>query len=309
MLNLIILGILGYGLEKPSSFQQIAILPIIQGRDMIAQSHPKSGKTITFVIGTLHLIDTNINQVQTLVIVPTHDQAQEIAILYKSFGKYLNVQVKVFVEGTKFRNEAKTIEEVIHVVVGTTARVLELIKKDGLKLPYLKSFVIDEAEELVSKGLFESMKEVIPYINPDCNKYIFTDIIRNEIISMSNNLMNFPAKILLKNEQSFLKNIHQYYLILKENWKLESLLDIFKEIHFAQAIIYCNSKKKLKYLSEEIKKKDIMFPQSMMICLKNSEIEQTKSSKMDQLESLFPLTHVEVLMFIKFQLFSIMICL
>jgi len=76
-----------------------------------------------------------------------------------------------------------------------------------------------------------------------------------EIVNLTTNFMSNPAKILVKNEQLTLEGIKQYYVILKKEWKLDSLLDIYKGVDIAQAIIYCNSKKNVDYLTEEMKKK------------------------------------------------------
>jgi len=78
-------GIYGYGFEKPSHIQQKAILPIIKKKDTIAQAQSGTGKTATFAIGCLELIDTNINEVQALVLAPTRELAQQIAMVKLSF--------------------------------------------------------------------------------------------------------------------------------------------------------------------------------------------------------------------------------
>lgn len=142
-----------------------------------------------------------------------------------------------------------------------------------MKLTYLKAFVLDEADEMLSKGFFESMKEVIAYINPDCRVYLFSATMPKEIVALTNNFMNNPAKILVKNEQLTLEGIKQYYVMLKKDWKLESLLDIYKGVDIAQAIIYCNSKRNVEYLTDEMKKKDIWSPRSIQTCLNKIEIE------------------------------------
>jgi len=244
-------GIYGYGFEKPSPIQQKAILPIIKGKDTIAQAQSGTGKTATFAIGTLQILDTSVNEVQTLVLAPTRELAQQIAIVYKFLGEYLNVKVHVFIGGTQIKNDVKNLENGVHVVVGTPGRVLDMLKKGVLKLSYLKAFVLDEADEMLSKGFLDSMKEVITHIPPDCKVNLFSATMPKEIVALTNNFMNNPAKILVKNEQLTLEGIKQYYVMLKKDWKLESLLDIYKGVDIAQAIIYCNSKKMLKVLQKK----------------------------------------------------------
>jgi len=251
-------GIYGYGFERPSPIQQKAILPMIEGRDVIAQAQSGTGKTATFAIGTLQIIDTEINEVQALVLAPTRELAQQIAIVYKFLGEYLKVKVHVFIGGTQVKNDVKNLQDGVHVVVGTPGRVLDMLKKNILKLSYLKAFILDEADEMLSKGFLENMREVISNIPPECRVNLFSATMPKDIVTITNNFMSNPAKILVKNEQLTLEGIKQYYVILKRDWKLESLLDIYKGVDIAQAIIFCNSKKNVDFLTEEMKKKGHM---------------------------------------------------
>lgn len=251
-------GIYGYGFEKPSPIQQTGILPIIQGRDVIAQAQSGTGKTATFAIGTLEVLDTSINEVQVLVLAPTRELAQQIAIVYKFLGEYLEVNVQVLIGGTQVKIDIKNLENGTQIVVGTPGRVLDMLKKGVLKLGHLKAFVLDEADEMLSKGFLENMKEVISHIPPECRVNLFSATMPKEIVALTSNFLNDPTKILIKNDQITLEGIKQYYVILKKEWKLESLLDIFKGLDIAQAIIYCNGKKTVEFLTEEMKKRGHM---------------------------------------------------
>jgi translation initiation factor 4A len=264
----LILGIYGYGFEKPSPIQQKAILPMIQQRDVIAQAQSGTGKTATFAIGSLQLIDTSINEVQSLVLAPTRELAQQIASVFKFLGEFMNVKVHVFIGGTAIKKDIKNLEDGVHIVVGTPGRVQEMLNKNYLKLTNLKVFVLDEADEMLSRGFLDSMKKVISFIPPECRVCLFSATMPKEIVSITTHFMNNPAKILVKNEQLTLDGIKQYYVTLKKEWKLESLLDIYKGVDIAQAIIYCNSKKNVDYLTEEMKKK-----QHMVSCM-HSEMAQ-----------------------------------
>jgi translation initiation factor 4A len=248
-------GIYGYGFEKPSPIQQKAILPIIKGRDVIAQAQSGTGKTATFAIGTLQMIDTSKDDVQILVLAPTRELAQQISFVYKFLGEFLEAKVQCFIGGTDVKTDIKNLQSGVHIVVGTPGRILDMLKKNILKLSELRVFVLDEADEMLSKGFLEKVKETIAYIPKETQINLFSATMPKDIVSLTNNFMNNPAKILVKNEQLTLEGIKQYYVILKRDWKLESLIDIYKGVDIAQAIIYCNSKKYVEVLSEEMKKK------------------------------------------------------
>jgi len=251
-------GIYGYGFENPSPIQQRAIKPIILGKDVIAQAQSGTGKTATFAIGSLQLIDTNKAEVQTLVLAPTRELAQQIATVYKFIGEHLKVKVLTLIGGTQVRENMKSLEGGVHVVVGTPGRVLDMLKKSILKLTHLKCFILDEADEMLSKGFLENMKDVISFIPAECRILLFSATMPKEIVAVTNNFMSAPAKILVKNEELTLKGIKQYYVTLKKEWKMETLMNLYKGLDIAQAIIYCNNKKTVDLISEEMKKKNHM---------------------------------------------------
>lgn len=251
-------GIYGYGFDKPSSIQQRAILPIIKQKDVIAQAQSGSGKTGTFVIGTLQVIDLSKLEVQALVLAPTRELAQQIFNVYNFIGEFLKVKVLNLIGGTQVKYSVKALEGGVHVVVGSPGRVLDMLKKNHLKLAYLRCLVLDEADDLLSKGFLENMKEIISLIPPECRINLFSATMPKEIVQLTSNFMNEPAKILVKNEELTLLGIKQYYVTLKKEWKLETLMNLYKGLDIAQAIIFCNSKKGVETLTEEMRKKGHM---------------------------------------------------
>lgn len=251
-------GIYGYGFDRPSTIQQRAILPIIKQRDVIAQAQSGSGKTGTFVIGSLEVIDLSKLEVQALVLAPTRELAQQIYNVYTFIGEFLKVKVLNLIGGTQVRDSVKNLENGVHVVVGSPGRVLDMLKKNHLKLAYLKCLILDEADDLLSKGFLENMKEIISLIPPECRINLFSATMPKEIVNLTSNFMNEPAKILVKNEELTLLGIKQYYVILKKEWKLETLMNLYKGLDIAQAIIFCNSKRGVENLTEEMRNKGHM---------------------------------------------------
>lgn len=266
-------GIYGYGFDKPSSIQQKAILPIIKGKDVIAQAQSGSGKTWTFVIGSLELIDLSKLEVQALILAPTRELAQQIYNVYTFIGEFLKVKVLNLIWGTQVRDSMKALENGVHVVVGSPGRVLDMLKKNNLKLAYLKCLVLDEADDLLSKGFLENMKEIISLIPHECRINLFSATMPKEIVQLTTNFMNQPAKILVKNEELTLLGIKQYYVQLKKDWKLETLMNLYKGLDIAQAIIFCNSKKQVISLAEEMVKKG-----HMVSCI-HSELPMNERAK------------------------------
>ena len=184
---------------------------MIQHKDIIAQAQSGTGKTATFAIGTLQLIDTSVNDVQALVLAPTRELAQQIAGVFKFLGEFIKVKVHVFIGGTAIRADLNNLEDGIHVVVGTPGRVQDMLNRGNLKLGSLKVFVLDEADEMLSRGFLENMRKVISFIPPECRVCLFSATMPKEIVELTSNFMNDPAIILVKNEQLTLEGNIIFY--------------------------------------------------------------------------------------------------
>ena len=161
----------------------------------------------------------------------------------------------------------------MHIVVGTPGRVLDMMNKKILKLSYLKIFVLDEADEMLSRGFLDSIKQIISFIPETCQIALFSATMPKEIISITTKFMNNPAKILVKREELTLEGIRQYYIPMKKEWKIEILLNLYKMMEITQAIIYCNSKKMVDFVTEELTKK------GFIVSSMHSELPQQERDK------------------------------
>jgi len=266
-------GVYGYGFEKPSHIQQKAIIPLIKKRDTIAQAQSGTGKTATFAIGCLELIDTNVNEVQALVLAPTRELAQQIAIVFQLIGEFMKLKVHAFIGGTSVKADIKNLSDGVHIVVGTPGRVLDMINKKILNLTSLKIFVLDEADEMLSRGFLDSIKQIISFIPENCQIALFSATMPKEILDITGKFMNDPVKILVKREELTLEGIRQYYIPMKKEWKIEILLNLYKMMEITQAIIYCNSKKTVDFVTDELTKK------GFVVSAIHSELPQQERDK------------------------------
>ena len=252
-------GIYGYGFEKPSIIQQKAILPIIKGRDVIAQAQSGTGKTAAFAIGTLQLIEQENDELQCLVLSPTRELANQTSIVYQFLGEYLNIKIALLIGGLRVGGDINKLKENPQIIVGSPGRVLDLIRRKRISLSYLKSFVLDEADEMLSKGFLDTIREIISLIPTTTKILLFSATMPRDIVELTTHFMKEPAKILVKNEELTLEGIKQYYVYLKKEDKMEVLFQIYRGIEIAQAIIYCNTKKTVENVCEDLKKKGHMI--------------------------------------------------
>lgn len=140
------------GFEKPSAIQQRGIVPFCKGLDVIQQAQSGTGKTATFCSGILQQLDYSVTECQALVLAPTRELAQQIEKVMRALGDYLGVKVHACVGGTSVREDQRILSSGVHVVVGTPGRVFDMLRRQSLRPDYIKMFVLDEADEMLSRG-------------------------------------------------------------------------------------------------------------------------------------------------------------
>ncbi|KAL6064705.1 Eukaryotic initiation factor 4A-III [Balamuthia mandrillaris] len=248
-------GIYAFGFEKPSAIQQRAIIPITQGRDVIAQAQSGTGKTATFSIGVLQSLDTTSKETQALVLSPTRELAGQIQRVILSLGNYMNVRVHCCVGGTNIPEDMHKLEQGVHVVSGTPGRVFDMIRRKSLRTRNIKMLVLDEADEMLSMGFKEQIYDIYRYLPPSTQVVLVSATLSNEVLEMTTKFMNEPIRILVKRDEITLEGIKQFFIAVeKEEWKFETLCDLYDTLTITQAVIFCNTKRKVEWLTDKMRK-------------------------------------------------------
>jgi translation initiation factor 4A len=246
-------GIYACGYEKPSSIQKKAILPIIDKNDVIAQAQSGTGKTATFSIGMLQNIDESVNETQALVLSHTRELSLQILEVVKNLSSYMGISYNLSVGGTTIRDNIDELLKNPQVVIGTPGRVLDMINKKALNTRQLKILVIDEADEMLSKIFSNQIYDIFRFLPNNIQVGLFSATMTPEFFKISNNFMREPVKILVKNEELTLEGIKQFYInIEKQEFKFDTLCDIYEACSISQTIIYCNSKRTVDEISQKL---------------------------------------------------------
>jgi len=250
-------GIYAYGFEKPSHIQQRGIIPCIQGHDTIAQAQSGTGKTATFSIASLQRVDVKDPGCQVLILAPTRELAQQTYKVLNDLGDYMKIVSHACVGGTAVREDIQILQRGVQIVVGTPGRVNDMIGRNALRLDKLKMFVLDEADEMLSRGFKDQIYDVFQFLPSEVQVCLFSATMPIEILSMTKRFMRNPVRILVKKEALTLDGIRQFYIsVEKEDWKLDTLCDLYETLTITQAIIYCNTRRKTEWLQEKMTGRD-----------------------------------------------------
>eukprot|EP00745_Piridium_sociabile_P038688 TRINITY_DN7090_c0_g1_i1.p1 TRINITY_DN7090_c0_g1~~TRINITY_DN7090_c0_g1_i1.p1 ORF type:complete len:483 (+),score=128.05 TRINITY_DN7090_c0_g1_i1:98-1546(+) len=250
-------GIYAYGFEKPSAIQQRAIMPCIMGRDVIAQAQSGTGKTATFSVAILEKIDLKLTKCQALILAPTRELAQQIQKVVLALGDYMNAQCHACIGGTVVREDMRKLESGVHIVVGTPGRVYDMINRGALDSHNIKMFVLDEADEMLSRGFKDQIYDVFRFMPAEIQVILLSATMPSDVLEVTQRFMREPVRILVKKEELTLEGIRQFYVqVEREEWKLDTLCDLYETLTITQAVIFCNTRRKVDWLTEKMHGRD-----------------------------------------------------
>uniref|UniRef100_A0A0L0P6H6 ATP-dependent RNA helicase FAL1 n=1 Tax=Candidozyma auris TaxID=498019 RepID=A0A0L0P6H6_CANAR len=248
-------GIYSYGFEAPSAIQSRAIMQIISGKDTIAQAQSGTGKTATFSVGMLQALEPKVRQTQALVLSPTRELATQINSVIMNLGNYMNIHTHACTGGKQVGEDTKKLGQGQHIVSGTPGRVLDVIKRRHLQTRNVKMLVLDEADELMTKGFKEQIYEIYRQLPLTVQVVVVSATLTREVLEMTSKFTTDPVRILVKREDVTLEGIKQYYIQCeKEEWKFDTLCDLYDNLTITQAVIFCNTKMKVTWLAEQLRK-------------------------------------------------------
>jgi ATP-dependent RNA helicase len=263
-------GIYAHGFERPSAIQQRAIKPILRGRDVIAQSQSGTGKTAVFSISALQMINEKIKDPQVVILSPTRELAEQTQKVIQSLGDYMNVKSHACIGGKSLGLDLKVMEQSgAQVVSGTPGRVFDLINRSAFNTRNLKAMIIDEADEMLTKGFKEQIYDIYRYLPPSTQVVLVSATLPADVLEMTRKFMNDPIRILVKRDELTLEGIKQFFVAVeKEEWKFDTLCDLYDTLTISQAVIFCNTKSKVDFLADKMKENNFT------VCAMHGDMEQ-----------------------------------
>lgn len=266
-------GIYSYGFENPSEIQKKAILPIISGKDTIAQAQSGSGKTGTFSISALQIVDSSIPVLQAVIISPTHELAKQTTNVITSLGSCMEgLVVKTLIGGTSVQQDTQDIaNNPPQIIVGCAGRIYDMVRRKNINISTVKLFILDEADEMLSHGFKEQIYNIFQYFNEEIQVALFSATMPDEIITLAHKFMREPVKITMKKEELNLECIQQYFVAVQnDHFKYDMLKRLFEMISVNQCIIYCNSVKRVIDLHQA------MTDEGFSVCAIHSSMDKSE---------------------------------
>ncbi|KAJ3000755.1 DExD/H-box ATP-dependent RNA helicase dhh1 [Globomyces sp. JEL0801] len=249
----LLMGIFEAGFERPSPIQEEAIPMALANRDILARAKNGTGKTAAFIIPVLEKVNTEKSYVQSVILVPTRELALQTSQVCKTLGKHLNLQVMVTTGGTSLKDDILRLSQagrnifvrltgyIVHILVATPGRILDLAGKGIADLSKCQTFVMDEADKLLSPEFQPIIEQLVGFCHPDRQIMLFSATFPIIVKAFRDKFLRNAYEINLMEELT-LRGITQFYAFVEERQKLQ----------INQSIIFCNSTSRVELLARKI---------------------------------------------------------
>jgi ATP-dependent RNA helicase DeaD len=229
--------------ETPSPIQLQTIPLLLDGRDVIGKSHTGSGKTAAFLLPALEQLDTAQMYPQTLIITPTRELALQIEVHANKLSKHQRgTRVVALCGGQDYHPQLKKLREGAQVVVGTPGRMLDHIKRGTLKLDQLKTFVLDEADEMLRMGFIDDVESILSNLPDERQIALFSATMPAPIRRIANRYLKEPASVEIQEKTATVSTIKQQFLIASPFQKPDALLRVLAVEAHQGVIVFTRTK-------------------------------------------------------------------
>ncbi len=230
------------GYKEMTAIQAESLPHILEGKDVIAQAKTGSGKTAAFGIGLLTKLQVKKFRVQSLILTPTRELADQVAKELRTLARAThNVKILTLCGGTAFGPQLGSLRHGAHIIVGTPGRILKHLKKETLSLKDMDMLVLDEADRMLDMGFSEEINEVLSFAPKERQTLLFSATYTDEILGISAKLQNNAISVKTASVEVANKITERFYSVAYEG-KKEALVKIFANFTPENIIVFCNTK-------------------------------------------------------------------
>lgn len=245
---------LGYNDMTPIQAQSLP--HVLLGKDVVAQGKTGSGKTAVFSLGILAKLDQKSLNVQSIVLCPTRELADQVAKEIRKLARAIqNVKVLTLCGGMPFTPQKESLTHGAHIIVGTPGRVEEHLRKGFLRLESVTTFVLDEADRMLDMGFQKSLEAIIEYIPLKRQTLLFSATYPNEIRSMVEGIMLEPFMVQLESTHDSSSIKQAFYKIDDSMSRIDSLRLILLKHQPESTVVFCNTKRDTLGITKELRRK------------------------------------------------------
>jgi len=246
-------GDLGWSQPMPV---QARVIPLMRaGKDLIVKAVTGSGKTGAFGIPLICELDPDLAECQALVMAPTRELANQVCGELEALGKHKGIRCVPIYGGVGYAPQIEAIEAGAHVIVGTPGRLLDHLGSGRLDFDHVKTLVVDEADELLSLGFWPDMREINSYLPKSRQSCLFSATIPEKVRSLSRVFLNDPEFVSMSDDHDSPQAIEHFFVVTTAQEKDATLVRILEDEDPESAIIFCNTKDDVRFVTSYLQKR------------------------------------------------------
>jgi len=236
-----------------TAIQAQSLPHVLKNKDVIVQGKTGSGKTAVFGLGLLNKLDQKQFRIQSIVLCPTRELADQVAKEIRQLGRLIqNIKILTLCGGTPLHTQVNSLAHGVHIIVGTPGRIEDLLQKNKLNLDEITSLVLDEADKMLDMGFQPSIEKIIKYLPNKRQTLLFSATFPDEIKSIAKHVMNQPEHIqheLTHDNETIQQSFFSINNQINRTTALRLLL-----LHYqpTSAVVFCNTKKATTQLAKQL---------------------------------------------------------
>ena len=253
--NSIVVGLEKQNITIPTGIQETAIPFALENKDIIAEAHTGTGKTLAFLIPIFEKINVEKREMQAIILAPTHELVVQIESQIKllSTNSGINVTSLSIMGESNIEKQIKKLKEVKpHIIVGSPGRILDLIKKKKITAHTIKTIVLDEADNLLSKNKPVIIKDIIKSTMKDRQLMFFSASINKETLNIAKTLVKDVEIIKIENKSEINPNIEHICILGSLRDRFENLRKLLAAEQPQRAIVFVNNNTDLRQINEKL---------------------------------------------------------
>ena len=243
------------GFDSLFPIQAQAIVPLLEGKDVIGQAQTGTGKTAAFGVPMVQNLNREVRGVQGLVLAPTRELANQDAENIAKFGKHARVKVLAVYGGESINKQVHALANGVQIVVGTPGRLIDLMERRVLSLASVRFVVLDEADRMLDMGFIEDIEFILSKTPKDRQTALFSATMDESVMRLSHKYMKNPEKILVSKDEIALTQMKQYFAVVNQGGKLSALCDLLQDDRVEKAIIFCRTRHETSRLADQLYKR------------------------------------------------------
>ena len=253
--NSIVVGLEKQNITIPTGIQETAIPFALENKDIIAEAHTGTGKTLAFLIPIFEKINVEKREMQAIILAPTHELVVQIESQIKllSTNSGINVTSLSIMGESNIEKQIKKLKEVKpHIIVGSPGRILDLIKKKKITAHTIKTIVLDEADNLLSKNKPVIIKDIIKSTMKDRQLMFFSASINKETLNLAKTLVKDVEIIKIENKSEINPKIEHICILVSLRDRFENLRKLLAAEQPQRAIVFVNNNTDLRQINEKL---------------------------------------------------------